>query len=145
MSKVKIIWVDDDINRSELRADKEELMERGCEIISIPNTDAFLEILKENQGNSDCDCIILDLSMPVGNEFKPEDAAYGSRTGLLLMKKIRENFIFHNVKIIVFTIVESEELEKECRKADALYLKKANLLSYEFADKVMAWINFKRN
>lgn len=143
MSKFKILWVDDDVNRPELRAEKDELMERECEVISIPNTDAFLEILKENHGNSDCDCIILDLSMPVGNEFALQDAAYGSRTGLLLMKKIRENFIFGGVKIIVFTIVESDEIEKECKKYDALYLKKAKLLSYEFADEVMKWIDSK--
>lgn len=140
----KIIWVDDDINRPELRAERDELEERGCEIIPVRDTDDFLEMLKKPQENFDYDGVILDLSMPVGTEFNMNEAAFGSRTGLLLMKTIRNNYLFRNVKLIVYSIVDSDEVVKECKKYGALYLKKANLLSYEFADKVMEWINYKK-
>ena len=137
----KIIWVDDDINRPELRAEKDELEERGCEIVPVRDTDDFLEMLKKPQENFDYDGVILDLSMPVGTEFNMNEAAFGSRTGLLLMKTIRDNNLFRNVKLIVYSIVDSDEVDKECKQYEALYLKKANLLSFEFADKVMEWVN----
>ncbi len=137
----KIIWVDDDINRPELRAERDELEERGCEIVPVRDADDFLEMLKKKKENFDYDGVIIDLSMPVGTEFTLNEAAFGSRTGLLLMKTIRENELFCNVKLIVYSIVDSDEVDKECKKYGALYLKKANLFSYEFADKVMEWVN----
>ena len=112
----KIIWVDDDINRPELRAERDELEERGCEIIPVRDTDDFLEMLKKPQENFDYDGVILDLSMPVGTEFNMNEAAFGSRTGLLLMKTIRNNYLFRNVKLIVYSIVDSDEVVKECKK-----------------------------
>ena len=121
----KIIWVDDDINRPELRAERDELEERGCEIVPVRDADDFLEMLKKKKENFDYDGVII----------------VGSRTGLLLMKTIRENELFCNVKLIVYSIVDSDEVDKECKKYGALYLKKANLFSYEFADKVMEWVN----
>lgn len=141
---IKIIWVDDDINRPELRAEKDELSERGCEIIAVQGADSFLEMLRDPRGNFDCDCIILDLSMPVGSEFSLKDAEYGSRTGILLMKRIRDSFLFSKVKIIIYSIVDNDEVFKECKNAGALYLKKANFLYYEFADEVMKFVKSKQ-
>lgn len=141
----KIIWVDDDINRPELRAEKEELQERGCEIIAVQDTDEFLELLKKPQENFNYDGVILDLSMPVGYEFTLKEAAYGSRTGLLLLKKIRENILFQNIKVIVYSIVDNDNVDRECKRANALYLKKANLLADDFAERVMDWINPQKN
>lgn len=136
----KIIWVDDEINQAELRPDKEELKDLGCEIVGLKSADEFINFLSKPHNNTIYDAIIIDMMLPVGAELDIKDAGYGSRTGLLLIDKIRENTLYENVKLIVYSIVDDVEIAKKCEEKGVLYLKKTEILSSEFADKVMGWI-----
>ena len=136
----KIIWVDDEINQAELRPDKEELKDLGCEIVELKSADEFINFLSKPHDDTVYDAIIVDMMLPVGAELDIKDAGYGSRTGLLLIDKVRKNMLYGNVKLIVYSIVDDVEIAEKCGKEGVLYLKKTQLLSHEFANRVMEWI-----
>ena len=62
MNTIKILWIDDDVNKPELMAERDALEELGCNITPIPHPD----LLHINMASL-FDCIIIDLSMPTGN------------------------------------------------------------------------------
>ena len=78
--------------------------------------------------------------MPTG-DLDMVEADYGMRTGIVLIKKIREsNSKYKDVKIIVYTVIGDEEVRTYCRDNDILYLNKS-IKSKEFANFVMDYLN----
>ena len=134
MNRKNILWVDDDIDRFALTADRDELESRGCKIIKASRPEDLLKVLHEQ--TLQIDCIIVDISMPTG-ELDMKEADYGMRTGRTLIRKIRESVsIYKDTPIIVCTVIGDDDVRQYCKDNNIPYLNKS-ISSEEFADSVM--------
>ena len=134
MNRKNILWVDDDIDRCALTADRDELESRGCKIIKASRPEDLLKVLHEQ--TLQIDCIIVDISMPTG-ELDMKEADYGMRTGRTLIRKIRESVsIYKDTPIIVYTVIGDDDVRQYCKDNNIPYLNKS-ISSEEFADSVM--------
>ncbi len=137
MNTKNILWVDDDVSRFALLLDRDELESRGCKIIEAPNPNELIKVLRDQLYH--IDCIIVDMVMPSG-DLDMVEAGYGTRTGLSLIKLIREtDSKYKDVKIIVYSVLGDEDVRKYCRDNDIPYLNKA-IESKEFADYIMEYL-----
>jgi CheY-like chemotaxis protein len=129
-----ILWIDDGIESSALRPYIDEFNENGFTIIRAANPDECDEILNSRQ---DFQCIIVDISMPLGQTIKYGEAKGGFLTGLVVLKKIVDNPKVKNVKKIVFTIVENNaDVREYCTNNHIEYLEKQRYLADTFVAKV---------
>ncbi len=137
MKNFSIMWIDDNINDPELIPDRESLEERGCHITPVENADDALIYTNTTQ---QFDCIIIDLSMPIGKKLNLEETRFGTRTGLILTKKIKEKH--PESKIIIYSVFNVQEIYEYCQKNKGIYyLSKIDYISSEFAEKVVNIIN----
>lgn len=138
MNRKNILWVDDDIDRFALWADRDELVSRGCKIIMAPRSEDLLKVLREQI--LQIDCIIIDISMPTG-ELDMEEADFGMRTGLALIRKIRESdSIYKDTPITVYTVIGDDDVRQYCKDNHIPYRNKSSVSSKEFADFVMDYL-----
>lgn len=140
----RILWIDDDVNNSELRPEKEELESRDCTIIPASTPDELLKIIK-NRNVDMFDCIIVDISMPVGSlDFDRAEA--GTKTGLLLIEEI-EKSLFKNNKMVVYTIVKDSQVIEFCENSNPRipYWDKNDYLPDRFADEIINVIKGTNN
>ena len=93
MSKVKILWADDEIDL--LKPQLFFLEKKGYEIIQVTNGHDALEVMEEDK---DIDCVFLDESMP-------------GISGLETLEKIRETN--KNVPVVMITKNEAEDLMEQ--------------------------------
>lgn len=126
MKKYNILWIDDDINRQELMPERDALNELGCIITAIPHPDNFrMETVPFY------DCIIIDLSMPIGGNMTIDETGGGTRTGFVLLKKIKNKY--PNSKIVVYSIFDAPDVRSYCNDNGIECWNKSSLLSDEFA------------
>lgn len=93
MTKVRILWADDEIDL--LKPQLFFLEKKGYDVIQVTNGHDALDALQENQ---DIECIFLDESMP-------------GITGLETLEKIRESN--KNIPIVMITKNEAEDLMEQ--------------------------------
>lgn len=136
MNRKNILWVDDDIDKYALMADRDELESRGCNIIKASRSEDLLKVLREQI--LQIDCIIVDICMPTG-ELDMEEADYGMRTGIALIRKIKESN-YKDTPIMVYTVIGKDDVRQYCEDNNILYLNKSSILSEEFADFVMNYL-----
>jgi len=137
----KILWIDDDINRYSLMPYIDELKERPFfKIIKVENPDEIKEKLSKEH---DFRCIIVDISMPTGNNIPFGEAKGGMQTGLVILKQLVDNEKLINVKKVVFTIVDNAEVREYCenQKPKIPYLEKHKLFTDEFVKEIIKIIN----
>ena len=129
-----ILWVDDDVNKPALKPDRDELESRNCFIIKAAEPDEFLKIIKEDAFK--IDGIIIDISMPIGNSFSIEETRYGTRTGLAMIKRLKESQNYRCVPVVVYTVIDDDPVITHCEDENIPYLEK-NVSSREFADEIV--------
>lgn len=129
----KIMWVDDDINRSILRPYLDELTERGYAIIRVQSVDEIKSTINSSMPIS---LMILDVSMPPGESLDFKESRGGIQTGYLLLKELVANKILEDVIKIVFTIVDNNNLIDFCAKNKIPIYDKEEYLSVKFADEI---------
>lgn len=133
MKNYNIMWIDDNINDPELIPDRESLEEMGCHITPVENADAALIYTNTIQ---QFDCIIIDLCMPLGKKLNTKETRFGTRTGLILTKRIKEKH--PESKIIIYSVFNAQDVSEYCRNNSGIYyLCKMDYLSDEFAEKVV--------
>ena len=143
MEKVKILWIDDNINNTKLRPYIDELKENDFEIIPAENPDESDRILAERQ---DFRCIIVDLIMPRGSD----EAKYGLNTGLIVLKKLVDNEKLANVKKVVFTIRKDNDAKEvidyceENKNNNVYFLKKDDYYPDSFVEKIKLIIDINQ-
>jgi len=122
--KMKILWIDWNINRLEFLEFfpyTSEFRDEGFEIIKAENPDESDEILAKQH---DFNCIILDIILQVGKKMRYREAKGGLRSGLLLLKQYVNNPELNNIKKAVFTLVDDAEIREYCQEHNILYLGK---------------------
>lgn len=149
MSKYNILWVDDDIDMPELRADKTALIEKECNIIGFNTPDTFLDYINDNRNKpKDIDCIIIDLSMPLTDKIKDKikdkimlkKTLKGLATGHILLELIKDSQ-FKQTLITIYTITDNDEVKEYCKNNINIHYKnKLDYLSDEFADEIIKLI-----
>jgi len=142
--KKKILWIDDDINKPALEPDRDELERRNCTIIDMIDPDGFM---KEIKNSNECingfpiDCFIIDAMMPHGNYLSLKETKNTTRTGLVLIKKLFDSRKFQNVPVIVYSVLDEEEIMDFCSEhgipLDRVTILNKSLKPREFADKIV--------
>lgn len=133
MEVIKILWIDDDINRQALRPYIDEFSESGIYITKASNPDeSFIKL----QENNDFDCIIVDISMPYGERIKSEDAKGGMQTGLIVLQNLVADNELSKIPKVVFTIVTNPDVRKYCEDNNIPYLEKQEYYSHSFVQKI---------
>ena len=144
MNQYNIVWVDDDVNNPELRPDRVALIKKDCHIIGFDCPDSFINFIKDNRNNPEnVDCIIIDLSMPLGRINKRGKAKRGTSTGQVLLDEI-SNSRFKETLVVVYTITDNDDVKEYCDESGKRYLNKIDYLSDEFATEIINLINIKR-
>jgi len=136
--KVKILWIDDDINRLKLQPYLDGFEDGGFEIIKVANPD---DVDKAIESNRDIQCIILDISMPTGESFGTKKSKGGMRTGLLVLGKLVDNARMDHIKKVVFTIVSNAEVKEYCNSWGIPCLLKQDYIASSFVAKIEEIIN----
>ena len=110
-----ILFIDDEEKRVETYL--QELTLARKEVSFQYNVDKALAFFKKNAAN--IDLVILDIMMPFGDAFTPEETKQGLRTGLSVYQRIRERS--SDLPMLILTNVSDEQIaeqfqkEKNCR------------------------------
>ena len=132
--KVKILWVDDDIDRLKLQPYLDAFEDKDFEIIKVANPD---DVDKAIESNRDIQCIILDISMPTGESIGVKESKGGMRTGLLVLGKLVSNDSIRLIKKVVFTIVSNAEVKEYCNSRGIPCLLKQDYVASSFVAKII--------
>lgn len=142
-NKKKILWIDDDIKKPALEPDRDELEGRNCTIIDMIEPNIFLKRINNNNENDDdfhIDCFIVDAMLPNGC-LSSKETKNTTRTGLVLIKKLFESGRYQNVPVIVYSVVDEEEIRDFCSEQkiplDRIKILNKSMRSREFADEVV--------
>ena len=127
-----ILWLDDDLSTPALGAEKYILLERGFRIIPVENPDDFFAALMKR----DYDCIILDISLPVGLSVDIADALGGMRAGMVLLRRLMEARESLSVPIVVYTMSDTQSVRSYCMNHNILYINKFDAYPWTLADQL---------
>lgn len=130
----KVLWIDDDVNGPELMSQRDALEEKKCQVTPITNPDDF-----DIDTISDCNCVIVDLSLPTGKNLTLQQTRGGSRTGLCILKELKKEH--PEIKAVVYTVFDISEVKEFCQKQGIKYLNKSDYLADDFADAIVKLIN----
>lgn len=143
-TRKNILWVDDDINKPALEPDRDELQERNCNIVPKTRPDDFLKIINEGSERIDgflVDCLLIDTMMPNGKTFSSKETDNTTRTGLVLIKRLFESGNYKNIPIIVYSVVDEDEIRKYCTEneipLDRIKILNKSMTSGDFANSVV--------
>lgn len=131
--KIKILWIDDDIFRRKLQPYVDELNENGFEIIGVANPD---DIDMSIDLHSDIQCIIVDISMPIGKSINANEAKMGMRTGLVVLQNLNNNANLNHIKKVIFTVTDDDVVRAYCNDNGVPYLQKQNYLTDTFVKEI---------
>jgi CheY-like chemotaxis protein len=107
-----IFFVDDD--RRYIKDYIEELTSRRYEVEHRYNIDdAFTEIIENHKK---IELLVVDMMMPPGDLLEDRDHENGKRTGMLFVKKLEEEIGEIEFPLILFTHVNIERLNTQCRR-----------------------------
>lgn len=108
----RLAWVDDDINNPELSLER-GLLEERHEVNCFSGITKFLDHFKDKYHTEKYDGIILELMLYPENVFSMEESKYGSRTGILLIDKIKKIPNFKDSEIIIYSSIDDPHLISE--------------------------------
>lgn len=128
-----LLWVDDDILAS-LRPFVEELQDNNYLIEFAKNPDEMWSIIKNKK--NEINGIIMDIMMPTGSSVNSAEAEMGLSTGLVLLKQIKEDESLNKIPILIFTIIDKEEVYSWANKYGVEILKKQEILPFELVEKI---------
>lgn len=141
----KIIWVDDDLEFSGYDNDEKAFKQSGYKVIKVIDPSELFDGLKDEMlFNGEIACIIVDMSWPMAIR-KGFTSMSGLAVGAELLKKLDENDSkFKNVKKVVYTITNDEEIQTYCKSRNIMYLNKISVYGNGFVTSVLRFINQKR-
>lgn len=138
-----ILFIDDEKNRVDSYAMDLELS-AGHEVYLESNIDLALDFFYEN--TEQIELIILDIMMSPGKKVCNKSTEDGLRTGMVIFNKIKNDF--PDFPIIIFTNVRNDSddniADKISKFKPSLFLQKKDHETYEFVDKVNAFLQNNR-
>jgi ActR/RegA family two-component response regulator len=108
---MRLLWIDDDRYQTETLREIMEML--GYNIDFFTDYEKGVHELKTNP--SRYEAIILDVMMPAGSLFSPEESQDGRITGLLLYKCIRKSF---SGPLLIYTVFRDVALVREFIRND---------------------------
>ena len=126
-----VLLVDDD--KLPMQYYVKALEQNNIEVKHCVEPDSALAFVKEK--GSQIKIVVLDIMMSPGKAYKNEDTHEGLRTGVFLLKKIREEL--PNTPIIVLTNVKNQETLDEFQEGSLLKVRqKMDCSAFELVDLV---------
>ena len=126
--KIKILWIDDEINCPKLRPYLDEFEDNDFEIIKAPNPDDVESAIASHR---DIQCIIVDILMATGTRIDVNESKKGMLTGLFVLQTLN-----NSIKKVVFTIRSNDEVRKYCESEQIPYLKKQDYIASTFVAEI---------
>jgi CheY-like chemotaxis protein len=128
-----IFWVDDDI-KSFTRPYYEELCDEGYkdQIATFVEPDSALKYFKKH--HTDLSCAIIDLMLPTGKSFSPEETELGTRTGKALITELQT--IDEKIPIIILSVVRDHDIMDWVEEKKITYLTKSKTFPRDLLAKV---------
>lgn len=108
-----ILWVDDDVDKPALKPDRDKLESRNCHIVEATRPDVFFEIIKDD--SLKIDCIIIDISLSC-DKLGIANTSNGTKTGIILIKKLKETRKYQNIPLIVYSVIAEAESKTFCER-----------------------------
>ena len=105
---ITVFYIDDEANSEKMKSKFEMLKINSINVIAEHNIKKVENRIKEII--NDIDLILLDIIMPPRNYFSLEETNGGTSTGIVLLKKIRENF--KDIPIIIVSIQRIASLDE---------------------------------
>ena len=127
---MKIIWLDDDVNRSTLKAYYDELTDAGKKVIRFNNPDSFLSEFAKIEHN----VLIVDIMMPTGNILTKEESKAGYETGIAVVKRYKKQF--PNNRVIIFSILPPDSIKIIANSLNTEFLAKRKTKPHELLAKI---------
>lgn len=137
----KIVWVDNDIDCPEFSIEREEFIDNGHELKCFSSITNFINYFKIKSNIEEYDGIIIDMFMNPEEIFDKVESGYGSCTGLLLIEAIKKIPNFKNSEIIIYSIIDSQDLKNKYPKLNVHFLGKSEVFPSEFVKEVELIIN----
>ena len=118
MSKLKVLWVEDDL--LSIYPIIEEVKDHNIDVETAVTPKEALYKLEKEKGNFTA--ILLDIRMHAGNELSSIETRGGLQTGIALGRKIKENY--PSIPIIGISVASEPEVEEWFKKNNFVYLMK---------------------
>lgn len=118
-----IIWLEDDPDYVELFISDVKAYGK-CDVRVANNPDEFYSILSDTEVCKQIVLIILDIQMAPGLAHEGVASEYGTKTGELIIKRIKSNPTTSTIPLIVWTIKNDAELERLCQMFNVQCFKK---------------------
>ncbi len=112
-----ILFIDDEEARTRPWVD--ELREAGLQVEVLSSADAARRALEAADPPQ---CVVLDLMIPADGEVPDRETAYGTRTGLWLLRRFRESHA--QAPVVVLTNVDDPGVEEAVIGFAAVYRRK---------------------
>jgi CheY-like chemotaxis protein len=107
----RVLYVDDETDRESFQSTLDTLRGRGIDVKAIGNVREVLPFL-EAEGRT-LVAVVLDVFMPTHGMYTPAESDRGMRTGLLLLRDIRQRYA--NLPIILVSVLAEETAEEWIR------------------------------
>ncbi len=112
-----ILFIDNEEARTRPWVD--ELREAGLEVKVLSSADEARQALDAADPPQ---CVVLDLMIPADGEVPDRETAYGTRTGLWLLRRFRK--LHARVPVVVLTNVDDPGVEEAVTGFAAVYRRK---------------------
>ncbi len=135
---MRIIFIDDEQRR--MQPYVLELEDGEHEVVFRDDVDSALATLRNPEESFEL--VVLDISMPPGNEFKFEDTVGGTRTGLALYDTLRR--MQPDLKIVILTNVSDPRIAEHYKGEDhrlCRFVRKPAMLPFQFAKLIEEFLN----
>ncbi len=112
-----ILFIDDE--KARIRPWVDELREASFQVEVISSADAARQALEATDPPQ---CVVLDLMIPADGEVPDRETAYGTRTGLWLLKRFRDTHA--QAPVVVLTNVDDPGVHGALIDLGAVYRRK---------------------
>lgn len=133
-----IAWIDDDLIGTSLMPYIDELEESEFNVIRIYQLDDIVSTLNKI---TDLKLIIMDISMPIGEDISFQEAKGGTVTGLIVLERLKKDSNLKNIRKVIFTIVENEAVIKYSQDNNIPIIRKRVAKSSDFKTEIKKIIN----
>jgi CheY-like chemotaxis protein len=106
---MKIIYIDEEASRAMFESKFDVMRDEGIEVLAISKVQDAMPAIETHV--STLSAIVLDIIMPPAPLYTPSETNGGKKTGLRLLKDIRNRW--PKIPVVVVSVMPGEELAKE--------------------------------
>lgn len=111
---MRVVYVDEETVALPFDSKAAVLRDEGIEVVPVSNVAEVLPTLDRLVGK--VDLLVMDIILPPAPLFTADETKGGTRTGVVMLKKVRERF--KELPVVVVSVMPRELLLTECQGLD---------------------------